>query len=156
MRSTHFIRSVVRLVLALLIILLMSGFAPGPASPSGPAGSVEVSPEVLSTMAGAVLSLLMSYVPGLRTKFAALIPEVKRLWMLGLLAGVTGAIAGLSCAGVLAGVTCTEVGLWQLLWMFILALIGNQAMFEITPQPTDVRAAASAAKTDEHTVQSWG
>ena len=42
-----------------------------------------VSSELIVSIAGVVLSLLFSYIPGLRTWFAALVTETKQLIMLG-------------------------------------------------------------------------
>ena len=56
-----------------------------------------VSSELIVSIAGVVLSLLFSYIPGLRTWFAALVAETKQLIMLGLLILVTAAIYALGC-----------------------------------------------------------
>ena len=58
-----------------------------------------MSPETLTLISGAALSLFFSYVPGLNVKFAALSSDVKRLIMAGVLLVVSGAIFGISCAG---------------------------------------------------------
>lgn len=157
-------------IFALLCALLLSGFTPArEAAPPAqvvqlpaqevppPAIAFEVTPELLAMVAGVVLSLLFSYLPGLRTMFGGLLPETKRLVMLAILAISAIAITVLTCAGVVSsGVTCDRAGIIQVIWIFILAMIGNQTTFQISPQPPDVKAAALAAKTDEHGVQSWG
>lgn len=108
-----------------------------------------VTPEVLSTVAGIILSLLFSYLPGLNTRFAALSSETKRLVMLALLFIVAAGAFGLACAGVLteifgATVTCDRTGLLGLIQAFIFAVIGNQSAYMISPQPLRVKAAKIA------------
>lgn len=51
-----------------------------------------VTPEILSAIAGTILSLVFSYIGGLNVKFAALAPENKRLIMAGILLTVSAAI----------------------------------------------------------------
>jgi hypothetical protein len=89
--------------------------------------------ESLALYAGAVLSLLFGYFPGLKGWFEGLGTEYKRLIMAGLLLAVSGAIFGLSCWKVVDPlVTCDQAGLVGLVKVFVLALIANQAMFTLT------------------------
>jgi len=101
--------------------------------------------QVLSAIAGVVLSLAFSYIPGLNTKFAALDVQQKKLSMLGLLVLVAGAVFGLSCTkyGAMIGVPypCTEAGAIELLKILGAAVIANQAAFQLTPQTMGVRIA---------------
>lgn len=98
-----------------------------------------VSSELIVSIAGIVLSLLFSYIPGLRTWFAALVTETKQLIMLGLLVLVTGAIYALGCYGVLdTGIECGKAGVIALVQMLILGVVSNQAAYLITPQTNDV------------------
>lgn len=104
--------------------------------------SFQLTPEVLSMIAGIFLSLLFSYVPGLNTKFAAWPGELKRATMLGLLLLTSVVIFSLGCSGILnAGLTCDKQGIIQLLWSFILAVIANQSVFSISPQTQAVQQA---------------
>ena len=102
-----------------------------------------MSVESLALIAGGLLSLLFSYIPGLNTSFAGLGSEVKRLIMAGLLFLVAAVIYGLSCAGVGASfgvdVPCTQEGLLGLINVFVLAVIANQSAFAITPKTGAVR-----------------
>lgn len=101
-----------------------------------------VSPELLVSLAGVVLSLAFSYIPGLRVKFAALESDVKRLIMLGLIVVIAAAIFGLKCAGILEiGVACDKIGLQQMVWYVILGIIANQSAYQITPLPEEVKNA---------------
>lgn len=106
-----------------------------------------ITPEFLVVVAGTILSLLFSYIPGLNTWFAALVPEVKRLIMAGLLLIVSVAIFVLGCQGIIAtGIDCTQNGAIQFVWVFLLALMANQSTYQITPLPAPVRAAAAEAR----------
>jgi hypothetical protein len=97
-----------------------------------------MSAETLSLVAGTVLSLLFSYIPGLNTWFAALTEEIKRLIMLVLVVLVAASAYGLSCAGFGASLgltlTCDVTGLTGLVQAVILCAIANQAVFKLTPR----------------------
>lgn len=88
-----------------------------------------LTPELLSEIAGVLLSLAFGYVPGLQQWYGALEGIYKRLIMLGLLLLVAAAAYGLACAGVLQGVVCSEEGLLRLVKVFIAAAIANQATY---------------------------
>lgn len=112
--------------------------------------SFEVSPELLASIAGVVLSLVFSFTPGLNVKFAALVPEVKRLIMLGLLFLVSAGVYAGTCTGILSsGITCDQSGILRLIWIFIAALMANQSTYTITPKTENVTKAASKAKEAE-------
>jgi hypothetical protein len=100
--------------------------------------------ETLSLLAGVVLSLLFSYVPGLNVKFAALGTEVKRLIMLGLLVSTATGVYGLSCSefGPIFGIllVCDSTGLVELVRLIILAAITNQTAYALTPLPAKVKS----------------
>lgn len=96
--------------------------------------TVSITPEWLALIAGALLSLLFSYVPGLSDWFSKLDGTRKRLVMLALLAVVTGGAFGLGCAGILAGVDCSRNGAVNAVYAFILALMANQSTYAISPQ----------------------
>lgn len=100
-----------------------------------------LTPEVLAGFAGVLLSLFFSYIPGLSVKFAALLPEVKRLIMAGLLLVISAGIWGLGCAGIIdAGLLCEKSGLIQLAWIFVTSIIANQSTYTITPQTEAVKS----------------
>jgi hypothetical protein len=103
--------------------------------------------DTLVLLAGAVLSLLFSYIPGLNTGFAALAPEVKRLIMAGLMLVVAAAAYGLSCAGVGASLgislVCDQSGLLGLIRSLILAVVANQGAYAISPQTDAVKRASA-------------
>ena len=105
-----------------------------------------LTPELLSSIAGVLLSLLASYLPGFSTWFDRLPATHKRLLMLGLLAAVTAAIVGPACAGLgqawdlrslgLPAIglpaTCDQGGITLALQSFILALVANQSAYLIS------------------------
>jgi len=93
-----------------------------------------MTPESLSAIAGMVLSLLFSYVPGLNDWYAAKDPTIKRLLMAGLLLLVAAGALGLSCANVITSIECSQNGLLNLVTTFISALVANQATYQISPQ----------------------
>ena len=101
--------------------------------------------ELLSAIAGIVLSLAFSYIPGLNTKFAAMSDQYKKLSMLGMLALVAGVTFGLTCTkyGAMIGIplTCDETGAIELVRILIAAAVANQAMYKLTPQRQEVKDA---------------
>jgi hypothetical protein len=91
-----------------------------------------MSAEQLAAIAGVILSLAFSYIPGLSDKWAGVDATKKRLIMGGLVIVVAGAAFGLSCGNILQMVTCDKQGAMGLVNAIIAALIANQAMFMIT------------------------
>jgi hypothetical protein len=95
-----------------------------------------MSAELLASLAGSVLSLIFSYVPGLKSKYDALSTDYKRLVMGGALVVVAAATYGVSCAGYGAqlGVTiaCDADGAVGLVRIVVAALVANQATFTLT------------------------
>jgi uncharacterized membrane protein len=90
--------------------------------------------ELLSAIAGILLSLAFSYIPGLKTWYDQLAADAKRLVMLGALFLVAAAIYGLSCAGIYQIVPCDQAGLVKMIEIFVLALVANQSTFLISPR----------------------
>ncbi len=96
--------------------------------------------EQLGALAGVILSLLFSYVPGLSDKFAALSATTKRLIMAALLLVVAVGALALSCANIIITVECTQAGLIALINVYIAALVANQAAYLISPSIKKVAA----------------
>lgn len=90
--------------------------------------------EQLGSIAGVILSLLFSYLPGVRDRFALLSSTEKRLFMAALLLAVAIGALGLSCAQIVNAVECSTAGATNLISTFIAALVANQAAFLISPQ----------------------
>ena len=100
---------------------------------------MEVSSEMIVAIAGVVLSLLFSYIPGLRVWFGGLIAEKKQLIMLGLLVIVSGGIFALGCFDILeTGISCDKPGVISLVFMLISGVVANQATYLISPAANDV------------------
>lgn len=91
--------------------------------------------EMLAMVAGAILSLACSYVPGLSNWYGSLDGTGKRLVMLAALAAGGAGVFAVGCAGLLpAQVQCSQAGAFEMLRVFILALMANQATFSISPR----------------------
>jgi hypothetical protein len=92
--------------------------------------------EFLSSVTGALLSLVFSYLPGVEGWYQKLEPVHKRLVMLGLLALTSLAIFGLGCtswANALGiPIACSQDGAIALLRVFITALVVNQSTYLIS------------------------
>ena len=86
----------------------------------------------LSAVAGVVLSLVFSYIPGVKNWFDGLESGYKQAVMGGVLIVVTSAIFGLACYGVIVTVECTQAGALGLVMALIAALVGNQSVYLIT------------------------
>jgi len=84
--------------------------------------------ELISAIAGIVLSLAFEFVPGFDKWYDALGPQVKRLFMVATLVVVVGGAFGLSCAGLVALFPCTVAGGWIAVQAFIAALVANQTV----------------------------
>ncbi len=132
------------ILLTVLLALIGAAvfFMPAVAAPmsqdSPPA--VEYSQEAMLALAGAAISLAFSYIPGLRTRFAKLSDETKKLIMAGVLAGVTAAVVALSCYGwISTSISCTRYGLERVLMDFLIMAAVNQGVYKLTPAARDVR-----------------
>ena len=99
--------------------------------------------ETISLVAGILLSVLASYLPGFKAWFGGLEPTYKRLVMLGAILVVSGAIFGISCTGLEGWVSCDVPGAWIMIKIFILTLVANQAAFLISPKKDDYKALTS-------------
>ncbi len=97
-----------------------------------------MTPEYLSSIAGIILSLLASYLPGFSPWFDNLEPNLKRLFMIPLILVVAIGSYGVACAGwgdlVDPLVSCNTAGAITIAKAFIAALIANQAAYAISPR----------------------
>lgn len=107
-----------------------------------------MSPEELSAIAGAVLALLFQYVPWLNTWYGGLSSLAKRLIMVGLLAVVSAGVFGAACIGLGdflgIAVVCSGEGAWDLILVFIAAIVANQGTYLLAQPPKSVEAAKAA------------
>jgi putative flippase GtrA len=90
----------------------------------------------LAAIAGILLSLLFSYLPGLKTWYSQKDSQTQSLIMLVLLLLTATGVYGLSCSGMWSFVTCDNAGIKALIEAFIAALVANQAAYVLTPVAT--------------------
>jgi hypothetical protein len=90
--------------------------------------------EQLGALAGVLLSLAFSYVPGLSDKYATLDKVKKSLVMLGLIFVVAVGALLLSCVNIITSIECTQAGALALLNTFIAAAVANQTTYLLSPQ----------------------
>jgi len=93
---------------------------------------------VISLSAGVILSLLFSYVPGVNSWFGKFDGTRKRLIMLLLLVIAAAGGFGISCLGwaesFSISVTCDTAGAVGLFQQLMIAIIGNQSIYSISPK----------------------
>lgn len=92
-----------------------------------------LSADLLAGLAGIVLSLIASYLPGFAPWFAKLQADQKRLVMLGALVVVSVAVFVLSCAGILDMISCNKDGALLVLRAFIIAMVSGQSAYLLSP-----------------------
>jgi hypothetical protein len=96
----------------------------------------------LSAIVGVLLSLVFTFVPGVKAWYGNLESGVKSGVMALALLVVTAAIFGLAClpSSPYQYFTCDIAGFWQAVALFVSALIANQATYMIT-SPFKAKAA---------------
>ena len=87
-----------------------------------------MSVDLISAIAGILISLAFEFVPGVEGWYGKLSEQYKRLFMVGALFVVVGGAFGLSCANLLAFFPCTGAGAWLAVQAFIAALVANQSV----------------------------
>jgi hypothetical protein len=87
--------------------------------------------ETLTMAAGVIISLVFSYVPGASGWFDGLGSLQKRLVMLTALFVAAAGAFGMACAGRL-DLACDGNGAWQLLELWLMAAVANQATYTMT------------------------
>jgi len=91
-----------------------------------------MSVELFASIAGIVISLACSYIPGLAPRWNTLDGVTKRLIMGVLMLAVAIAAVALSCSGIAGIVSCDKVGVITVLSALISALVANQSVYQIT------------------------
>ena len=100
---------------------------------------IPYTPDLISMVVGAGISLLFNYFPVLNVWYAALKTEVKSGIMIGLLAVASVAIYLLSLYGIIeVEGTVTWI---MVLRTFVLAVVSNQSAYIISPQTVAVKEA---------------
>ena len=89
--------------------------------------------ELLPYLVGVVVSLVFSYVPGLKTWYEAQ-SGYKSLIMLGVLLVVSAIYFGLGCTNIDLGivVSCDKEGLLAIAFAFIQIVVANQSTYLLT------------------------
>jgi len=87
---------------------------------------VDLTPDFLIAVAGAVVSLFFAYFPWVKDKFDALDSRWKPLINAGILLVVVFGLFGLSCAGRFDYFVCDQSGVMKAVELWIAALIGNR------------------------------
>jgi len=105
-------------------------------NPLPPEEGINMDAELLASIAGIILSLVFSYIPGVNDWFETLEAKYKQAIMGGLLIVVAGAIFGLSCGNVIDTVACTQEGAKEAFMVLIDALVANQAVYLLTRKAT--------------------
>jgi hypothetical protein len=85
----------------------------------------------LSAIAGVLLSLAFSYIPGLSDWYGAKTSQVKSLVMLGLLLLAAAGTLAYQCRGDGA---CYSTGLEPAIMAFVAAAVANQTTFLLSPR----------------------
>lgn len=86
--------------------------------------------EQLALITGTVLSIALQIIPGLKDWFGGLTADIKRIFIIGLLAVTAAGIFGLSCLGILDSVTCNAAGAWAMFEYWALAAVANQVAYQ--------------------------
>ena len=92
-----------------------------------------MTPESLAVIAGVLLSLGFTYIPGLSDWYGALRSTEKRLLMLGLLAASAVGVLAYQCRGEAA---CYQAGLEPAVLAFVAAAVANQTTYLLSPKPS--------------------
>lgn len=85
-----------------------------------------------AALAGVVMSLIFTYFPYLKDKYAALRPDYQQLIQLGVLAILVFGRLGLGCLGRDPTFQCTQDGTWQAIQAYVLAVLANAGTYKAT------------------------
>lgn len=90
-----------------------------------------ITPEFLGAAAGALLSVLFAYVPGVKTWFEALTGVKKRLVLFGAMSVVSVGIFTLGCLRGAFGLTCDENSAFRIVYILAAAVVASQTAYQI-------------------------
>ena len=98
-----------------------------------------MTPETLAAVAGAILSLAVSYVPGIALRYNALNSVTKRAVMALLLIVAAALSIGAGCIGAFDAIatSCDSVGAESVVRALIFALMANQAAYQLSPASSE-------------------
>lgn len=108
----------------------------------------QLTPELTAAIVAGVISLLFTYIPTLREKFAAQSEDAKKTIMGAITIVAAVAVYVLACVPALGFpyVACPTGGFWELIGTILIALGVNQGIDRISPEPASVKAVKAAAK----------
>lgn len=90
---------------------------------------------LLVMISGVLLSLAFAYVPGLSGWYNGLDAVRKAQVMAGILLLAAGGVFVAACYTPWVAIECSENGFWELVQLFVSALIANQATYLIAVSP---------------------
>lgn len=91
--------------------------------------------EILVGFVSAVVAIVFQYFPFLKEKYGALADNYQRLVMLGMLVLVVAGAYALSCAKLFDYFVCGTEGLIQAGKLLLAAIMTNQTVFMLLPDP---------------------
>lgn len=94
----------------------------------------EITLEVFVGICGVVLAAVFRYIPALERWYNSVGGDYKGLLMLAFNFIVAVGIFGLSCAGLVAYVSCTQAGVMELVKVLGIMILGNQTAFLMLPK----------------------
>jgi hypothetical protein len=161
MKARDFLGRLVMILGIVLVVLAVMAVRVG-AQSENPPGAVTpeqlsellktlLQPAALLNVAAAALSLIASYVPVWREKWAAKDPTFKSLGMLGAVTGLAVIIGVLSFTKVVAIVTPDSTGLILLVISWGTALWTNSTTYQYSPPVASVVVAKANVTTDATT-----
>ena len=105
--------------------------------------NITISPELIVIIAGGLLSIIFTYSPKLNTWFASKSEDFKKLTMLVLMVLTTIVVFILGCASILPlnNFVCDQQTAITFVYYLILAIMSNQGVYKVSPQPIAVKLA---------------
>lgn len=92
--------------------------------------------DMIVSIAGILVALVFTYIPGAKAWLDGQTPEFKRLFMLGVMFLVAGGALLLACTGFASDfgllLTCDRAGIVGLVKAFVIAFGANQATYQVT------------------------
>lgn len=134
-------RAVLAGLLLLTLFMGVGGAAAAPVTQGDPVATVDFTGAGIAALFGAVLSLVLSWVPGLRVGWAELVPNGKRWAIIAATGLISIAVFLLGAAGLIAldpEPAFDLAGLANILPLWAAAYLVAQGIYLGTPQPEDV------------------
>lgn len=94
---------------------------------------------LIATTGGAVLSLVLAYLPGVKGWWESLDSEQKRAALGVLYLCIAAGLFVPACFGGPAVVACDTSSIWPVIGAFFAALVGSQGMYVFLPDETKAR-----------------